>query len=200
MKRFRQLLDQLTIGLDAQTITLEQASERMTHYLQGEMQCTQVSVWRFEDSPAGPFLRRDVGYDALTGLMPPAAGMCHPNLAPYVEELTHRGTFASDDAQNDERLAPLRDSLLAPLDIRSLLYATIGANGSTWALLCCAQRGEVRHWSPQEIRTLKAYADAISLRRVRRRRREAEAASLAQRLFQVQGASREHPLDPIPSA
>jgi GAF domain-containing protein len=200
MKRFRHLLDQLTIGLDAQTITLEQASERMTQYLQGEMQCSQVSVWRFEDGPDGPLLRRDVGYDAATGVMPPAAGMCHPNLAPYVGELTHRGTFASDDAQNDERLAPLRDSLLAPLGIRSVLYATIGANGATWALLCCAQLGEVRHWTAQEIRNLKGYADAISLRRVRRRRREAEAASMAQRLFQAQGAPREPPFGPLPPA
>jgi len=196
MKRFLQLLDQLTIGLDARTMTLEQASERMTRYLQEDFQCSQASLWRMEETPAGRVLRRDVGYDAHTGLMPPAEGPCHPNLAPYVDEITHHGTFSSDDALHDERLAPLRDTLLEPFDIRSVLYATIGANGSTWALLCCAQLGEIRRWTPQEVRNLKGYADAISLRRVRRRRREAEAASLAQRLFQAQGGVREKPLEP----
>lgn len=189
MKRFRDLLDELTLGLDAQTLTLDEAGQRATQFIQGEIGCTQVSTWLLEPGAEGPVMRRHAGYDARTGPMRPVAGMCHPNLAPYVEELTQRGMFVSEDAQNDERLAGLRDTFFKPLDVRAVLYATIGANGSTWAMLCCAECGHTRQWTAQEMRLLKTFADMISLRRVRRRRREAEAASLAQRLLQAQDAT-----------
>lgn len=187
MKRFQDLLDELTLALDAQSITLDEAGQRATRFIQAEIGCTQVTTWLLESGPDGPVLRRHAGYDAHNGPMRPVAGMCHPNLAPYVEELTQRGMFVSEDALNDERLAGLREGFLMPLDVRSVLYATIGANGSTWAVLCCAECEHPRQWTAQEVRTLKAYADMISLRRARRRRREAEAASLAQRLLQAQG-------------
>jgi GAF domain-containing protein len=195
MKRFQDLLDELTLGLDTNTLTLDEAGERATRYIQAEMRCSQVSTWLLEGTPDGPLLRRQAGYDGRTGPMPPAVGMCHPNLAPYVEELTHRGMFMSEDALADERLAGLREEFLKPLDIRAVLYATIGANGTTWAVLCCAECGATRQWTAMEARTLKAYADAISLRRARRRRREADAASLAQRLLQAQGGVRKNPID-----
>jgi GAF domain-containing protein len=195
MKRFQDLLDELTLGLDTNAITLDEAGQRATQYIQAEMRCSQVSTWLLEDTPEGPLLRRNAGYDGRTGPMPTVGSMCHPNLAPYVEEITHRGMFMSEDAQNDERMVGLREAFLKPLDIRAVLYATIGANGNTWAVLCCAECGVTRQWTPQEVRTIKAYADAISLRRVRRRRREAEAASLAQRLLQAQGGLRKSPID-----
>jgi GAF domain-containing protein len=187
MKRFQALLDQLTLGLDNQTYTLEQSSELVCRHVQAELQCSQVSVWLMEQRPEGPTLRHQVGYDGPAGRVLVAADAgCHADLFPYVHELTQQGVFASDDALADERLGGLRESFLAPLDLRSVLYATIGTNGNTSAILACAERGGKRRWTAQEIRTLKAYADAISLRRARRHRREAEAASLAQRLLQVQ--------------
>lgn len=122
-----------------------------------------------------------------------SSGVRHLNLVPYVEEITQHGVFVSDDALADARLAPLHDGFLDPLGIRAVLYATIGANGSMSSLLGCAERGAPRRWSAIEVRALKAYADAISLRRARRRRREAEAASLSDRLLQGAAAT------PVPS-
>ena len=171
MKRFQALLDQLTLGLDSRTYNLDQTSELVCRHVQAELGCSQVSIGLLEQGPEGPAMRHQVG--------------CHPNILPYVQELTQQGVFASDDAWADERLGGLRDNFLVPLDLRSVLYATIGANGTTTAILACAERARTRHWTAVEIRTLKAYADAISLRRARRHRREAEAKSLAQRLLQA---------------
>ncbi|HEY0817176.1 MAG TPA: GAF domain-containing protein [Rhizobacter sp.] len=187
MKRFQALLDQLTLGLDNQTYTLEQSSELVCRHIQGELQCSQVSVWLMEERPEGATLRHQTGYDGPSGRVLVAShAVCRPDLLPYVQVLTQQGVFASDDALADERLGGLRETFLAPLDLRSVLYATIGTNGNTSALLACAERGGTRRWTAHEIRTLKACADAISLRRARRHRREAEAASLAQRLLQLQ--------------
>lgn len=188
MKRFLTLLDELTLGLDNRTLTLDDTSERMCRFIQAELHCSQATVWLLEATAQGPALRRQIGYDGVAGLLiPPQPAMCHPRLSAYVEELTHRGVFVSDDAMGDERLAPLRESFLVPERIGALMYAAIGANGSTWALFGCAQCGAPRHWTAHEQRMLKAYADAISVRRARRRRREAEAATFAQRLLLVEG-------------
>lgn len=197
MKRFQALLDQLTLGLDTQTYNLDQSSELVCRHVQAELGCTQVSIWLLEQRPEGPVMRHQVGYDGpgervLVAVEP----MCHPDILPYVQELTQLGVFASDDAWADERLGGLRENFLQPLDLRSVLYATIGANGNTTAILACAERGQTRRWSAVEIRTLKAYADAISLRRARRHRREAEARSLAQRLLQAQQITQPMPLLP----
>lgn len=186
MKRFQALLDQLTLGLDSRTYNLDQTSELVCRHVQAELGCSQVSIWLLEQRPEGPTMRHQVGYDGpgarvLVGTEP----VCHPDILPYVQELTQQGVFASDDAWADARLGGLRDNFLVPLDLRSVLYATIGANGTTTAILACAERGGTRHWTAVETRTLKAYADAISLRRARRHRREAEAKSLAQRLLQA---------------
>lgn len=187
MKRFQALLDQLTLGLDTQHYNLDQASELVCRHVQGELGCSQVSVWLLEQRPHGPFLRHQVGYDGPSGrVLQGSEPVCHPDILPYVEELTQQGVFSSENALADERLGGLRDNFLVPLDLHSVLYATIGANGNTTAILACAERGGPRRWSAAEIRTLKAYADAISLRRARRHRREAEAKSLAQRLLQAQ--------------
>ena len=81
----------------------------------------------------------------------------------------------------------MRESYLLPHDIRASLDATIGANGTTWAVYCCAQQGSPRQWTQQEVRLLRRFTDAISVRRARRRRREAEAATLMQRLISGEG-------------
>lgn len=186
MKRFQALLDQLTLGLDSRTYNLDQTSELVCRHVQAELGCSQVSIWLLEQGPEGPAMRHQVGYDGpAERVLVATEPVCHPNILPYVQELTQQGVFASDDAWADERLGGLRDNFLVPLDLRSVLYATIGANGTTTAILACAERARTRHWTAVEIRTLKAYADAISLRRARRHRREAEAKSLAQRLLQA---------------
>lgn len=194
MKQFQALLDQLTLGLDTQLYNLDQSAELVCRHVQQKFGCSQVSVWLLEQRPEGPYLRHQVGYDgAADRVLVGSPPVCHADILPYVEAITQQGVFASDDALADERLGALRENFLAPLDLRSVLYATIGANGSTTAILACAERGGTRHWTAAEIRTLKAYADAISLRRARRHRREAEARSLAQRLLQVQPLSVEPP-------
>jgi GAF domain-containing protein len=187
MKQFQALLDQLTLGLDTQLYTLDQSAELVCRHVQQKFGCSQVSVWLLDQRPEGPYLRHLVGYDGPAGrVLQGSAPVCHADILPYVEAVTQQGVFASDDALADERLGALRENFLAPLDLRSVLYATIGANGNTTAILACAERGGTRRWTAAEIRTLKAYADAISLRRARRHQREAEARSLAQRLLQVQ--------------
>ena len=113
--------------------------------------------------------------------------------ADYFDALTSKGVYVCHDTLADTRLQPMVASYLVPQDIHASLDATVGVNGNTWAVLCCAQRGATRQWTPQETRLVKGFADAISVRRARRRRREAEAASLMQRLLHTQQLPSDEP-------
>lgn len=188
MKGFSDLLTHLGAALDAGTLTLQGAALSMSEYLQGQMACSRVSVWQFEGEPGQRVMRRLAGYDGVsrTPLTEPAV-LREEEFAAYFEALTKKGVYVCPDTLADPHLAAMRESYLVPHDIRASLDATIGANGSTWAVYCCAQRGHPRDWTPQEVRQLRRFTDAISVRRARRRRREAEAATLMQRLMNGEG-------------
>jgi GAF domain-containing protein len=185
MKRFTDLLAHVGTQLDAGTMTLQDAALCMAEFIQGQMACSRMSVWMLEGEPGQQLMRRLAAFDSGTAITEPAL-LRGEEFAEYFEALTSKGIYASPDTLADPRLAAMRESYLVPNDIRASLDVTIGVNGTTWAVYCCAQRGATRVWTPQEMRLLKSFADAISVRRARRRRREAEAASLTQRLLESQ--------------
>jgi GAF domain-containing protein len=188
MKGFMELLGHIGAQLDAGAMTLPVAALRMAEYIQGQMACSRVSVWQLEGEPGHRVMRRLAGYDGVTRTPLSEPVLLHEEeFAAYFELLTKKGVYLSPDTLADPHLAAMRESYLLPHDIRASLDATIGANGTTWAVYCCAQQGNTREWTPQEVRLLRRFTDAISVRRARRRRREAETATLMQRLMNGEG-------------
>lgn len=188
MKGFQELLAHMGAQLDAGTMTLQGAALGMSEYVQGQMACSRVSVWVLEGEPGHRVMRRLAGYDGVTRspITEPVL-LREEEFAAYFEALTQKGVYVCPDTLADPHLAAMRESYLRPHDIRASLDATIGANGTTWAVYCCAQQGSPRDWTPQEVRLLRRFTDAISVRRARRRRREAETATLMQRLMNGEG-------------
>jgi GAF domain-containing protein len=182
MKGFTELLAHLGAQLDAEAMTLQGAALSMSGYIQRQIACTRVSVWMIEGEGDARHMWRIAGCDGGQPISEPAV-LRNEEFAEYFDVLTSKGLYASPDALADPHLAAMRESYLVPNDIRASLDVTIGVNGTTWAVYCCAQRGETRQWTPQEMRLLKRFADAISVRRARRRRREADATSLMERLL-----------------
>ena len=188
MKGFQELLSHMGAQLDAGTLTLQGAALGMSEYIAGQMACSRVSVWLLEGEPGHRVMRRLAGYDAVHRTpITETALLREEEFAAYFEALTKKGVYLCPDTLADPHLAAMREAYLLPHDIRASLDATIGANGTTWAVYCCAQQGSPRQWTPQEVRLLRRFTDAISVRRARRRRREAEAATLMQRLMNGEG-------------
>jgi GAF domain-containing protein len=127
-------------------------------------------------------MRRIAAFDSGTAITEPAE-LRGAEFAEYFQALTSKGVYICPDTLADPNLVAMRESYLVPNDIRASLDVTIGANGTTWAVYCCAQRGATREWTPQEVRLLRRFADAISVRRARRRQREAEVSTLMERLM-----------------
>ena len=192
MKGFQELLAHHGAQLDAGTMTLQGAASSMSRYVQGQMACSRVSVWMIDGEPGRREMRRLAGYDGVTGTPLTEPVVLHEKeFAAYFDALTQKGVYVCPDALADPNLAAMRESYLLPHHIGASLDATIGANGTTWAVYCCSQQGSTRDWTPQEVRLLRRFTDAISVRRARRRRRDAETATLMQRLMSGEGLSAE---------
>jgi len=187
MKAFNDLLVRLGTQLDADAITLQDAALAMATHIQGAMACSRMSVWMVDREAPERALWRMAAYDGeqQQALMEPV-WLRGAEIEGFFGALDEKGVYATADAQVDPHYAGMRESYLVPNDVRGSLAATIGANGVVWAVYCCTQRGAPRQWTQQEIIQFKRFADAISVRRVRRRRREAEAARLAERVLQAQ--------------
>ena len=185
MKEFQELLGHVSALLDRQAVSLPEASAILARFIQGQMECSRVTVWALEGTVGQRVMRRIGGFDGVTGqpITGPAA-LSDAEFSPYFDALTNGGICASEDAMADERLAAMRDSYLVPNDIRASLDAAIGINGNALGILCCAQQGATRRWSQQEVALLKRYADVISLRRARRRAQEGKTLTLMQELMQ----------------
>jgi len=184
MKGFPELLGDIGVGLDGGTLSLTGAALRVAEHVQGQLRCSRVSLWVVESPSGQRVMRRLVGFDgASRAPITEPLVLGGPHLDDYFDTLIGQGIYASHDAWADPRLQAMVAGYLVPNDIRSSLYAAIGVNGNTWGALCCTQFGQTRQWTPNEVRMLKHFADAISVRRARRRRREAEAQSLMQRLL-----------------
>jgi GAF domain-containing protein len=184
MQGFPELLADLSARLDAEAVTLQVASTAMAEYVQGQLACSRVSVWGLEGEVGQRVMRRIAGFDGVSHTaITEAAELHEQEFAAYFDALTEKGVYVCPDAMTDPHLAAMRDTYLVPNGIGASLDATIGVNGSTWGVYCCAQQGATRQWTPQEVRLLRRFADAISVRRARRRQREAQAVTLMQRLL-----------------
>jgi GAF domain-containing protein len=185
MKEFQELLGHVSALLDRQAVSLAEASAILARFIQGEMECSRLTVWALEGSVGQRVMRRIGGFDSVTDqpIIGPAV-LNDAEFSAYFDALALGGVCVSDDTLADERLAAMRDSYLVPHDIRASLDAAIGINGNALGVLCCAQQGATRCWSQQEVAQLKRYADVISLRRARRRAQEGKTLTLMQELMQ----------------
>jgi len=185
MKEFKDLLGHIGALLDRGAISLSESSTIVGRFIQGQMECSRVTIWVLEGPPGQRTMRRTGGFDGVTNMpINGPAVLVEAEFGPYFDALTANSVYACDDTLADERLAAMRDSYLVPHDIRASLDAAIGINGTTLGVLCCAQQGATRQWRQQEIRLLKRYADEVSLRRARRRAREGKTLTLMQELMQ----------------
>ncbi|MBC7956737.1 MAG: GAF domain-containing protein [Cytophagales bacterium] len=184
MKGFPELLAHLSAQLDAEATTLQAASMSLAEYVQGQLACSRVTAWVLEGDVGHRVMRRIAGFDGVsrTPITEPAQ-LHEEEFAAYFEALASKGVYVCPDTQAAPNLAAMRDSYLIPNRIGASLDVTIGVNASTWGVCCCSQQGATRQWTPQEVRMVRRFAHAISVRRARRRRREAEAATLVQRLL-----------------
>ena len=82
----------------------------------------------------------------------------------YFNALHNERVIDASNAVDDPRTAELADSYLVPLDIHSLLDATLRHQGRVRGVLCLEMRGRPRRWTQEEQMFVASVADLVSQR------------------------------------
>ena len=81
----------------------------------------------------------------------------------YFQALDQTPTIAARDAQTDPRTKAFADTYLVPLEITSMLDASIRLGGRVVGVMCQEHIGEPREWSLEEQNCISSLADLVAL-------------------------------------
>ena len=127
------------------------------------LQCTRVSLWRFDGEPGALrllcFASKVVGQSLVTA----ERWLQASEYGAYFDGLVRDGTYISNDAMADPNLQPMRDNYLAPNDVRSMLDAAFMVNGRAYGMVCCEQTRAIRAWRTAEVADLRAIVAKLAM-------------------------------------
>lgn len=179
MIEFVRYMDDVSRALDERRIEPREAAWRVADYARRALQCARASYWVLDGERGARVMRRVAYADALQPAAPyEVALLREAEFGAYFDQLLHDGVYACTDVRLDPRMEPLRRSYLEPAGIRASIDAAEAANGSVFGILCCAERERPREWSGADRATLRKIAAEVSLRRMRRRHREASERAI----------------------
>lgn len=146
----------------AGAIDRDTARSALTDEVIDWVDCSSVSLWRFDGAP-GSLVLRCFAVKSQGALLANVDSIIRQDeFRAYFDALIETGVYISDDAGIDPTLAPMRRSYLGPFQVRSMLDAAILVNGRAYGMVCCEQADHQRHWRPDEIAGLRAIAARIA--------------------------------------
>jgi hypothetical protein len=164
---FRRFMSDMTHEMESGRVTETEANLKVCEFIQNALRCATVSIWDVSGSPGSRVMRRAAGFDGVRGV-----GGSKPAVFPergggYFNVLVRDGCYIASDTWSDPSLEPIREPMLVPYNIRSLLSAGFGSNGEVTGIITCTDT-MVRKWLPAEVTALRRCAAEVSLRRARR--------------------------------
>lgn len=132
----------------------------------------RVSIWRFTDDRAT--LELIDLYELDTNRHSSGARLNASHYPIYFEALRWNRAVNACDARTDTRTAELTQNYLLPLDVYSLLDATIWYGGESQGVVCVEAVGTKRDWTPDEQQFSVSIADLTAMAFENNHRRETE--------------------------
>ncbi|WP_336000577.1 PAS domain-containing protein [Halorientalis halophila] len=175
-RRQQAALYDLTTDDDVADGNFERAVRTITERAADLLSVSRVGVWLVDDD--GDRLTRVDHYDSDADTHTSGGELAAAAYPRYFDALRSNRTIAAADARTDERTAELTDDYLEPEGVRSLLDATLRAEGDVVGVVCHEQVGSVRDWSDTDVQFAADVADvvhrALRNRRSARQRRRLE--------------------------
>lgn len=131
--------------------------------IMGRLQCSRVSLWRFDGYPGALTLLCVASKVAGGALVTTERRLLESEYHDYFDALVTTGTYVSGDAMNDPNLQPMREHYLLANRVRSMLDAAITLNGRAYGTVCCEQTDAIRRWQVDEIADLRAIVAKFAL-------------------------------------
>jgi diguanylate cyclase (GGDEF)-like protein/PAS domain S-box-containing protein len=140
--------------------SLEEALQIIARIAGQAMRASRVGIWEYEHT--GVWLEGRVHYCADTDSFGALVQLERKRYPRYFEALDTHRIIAANDARNDNRTHEFLDDYLLPVNIHSMLDATLRHGGRTSGVLCIEQMGTVRIWSRDEQEFATSISDLVS--------------------------------------
>ncbi|MEB3337103.1 MAG: GAF domain-containing protein [Leptolyngbyaceae bacterium] len=161
---------------------LEQAFHEITEVTARTVNTSRVSIWLFGKNHT-KFQCVDL-FDTKSMSHSQGAELSPTDYPYYIEAIGKWPILAAEAAQIDPRTCEFTEGYLIPLNIVSMLDASIYLDGNTCGVVCCEQVAQTRQWSRSEQNFVRSVANLITLALESNRRQE-EAQRLEQSLDEL---------------
>ena len=141
----------------------DEARSDVIDVIAGQVQCSRVSLWRFDGTPGA--LKLLCLASKVTGaeLVTSEHSLHEAEYHDYFDALVRTGMYVGHDTMHDPHLQPMRESYLLPGSVLSMLDAAFTVNGRAYGMVCCEQTDRRREWRAEEIRDLRALVAKLAL-------------------------------------
>jgi GAF domain-containing protein len=141
----------------------DEARSAVIDVIAGQLQCSRVSLWRFDGTPGALTLLCLASKVTGGELVTSEHGLLETEYRDYFDVLVRTGMYVGHDAMHDPHLQPMRDNYLLPDNVLSMLDAAFTVNGRAYGMVCCEQTDHLREWRAEEIRDLRAIVAKLAL-------------------------------------
>ena len=141
----------------------DEARAAVINVISGQLQCSRVSLWRFDGMPGALSLLCLASKQTGAELVTTERSLLETEYRDYFDVLVRTGTYVCHDTAHDPHLQPMRDNYLLPGKVLSMLDAAFTVNGRAYGMVCCEQTDRVREWRADEVRDLRAIVAKLAL-------------------------------------
>ncbi len=156
-------LQDIGVGFHAGKIGRDAALAAVIDVILGRLQCSRVSLWRFDGPPGELVLLCFAAKRPGAALEATEGRLTEAKYRAYFDGLVRTGVYVSDDAMNDPDLQPMCARYLLPNRVRSRLDAAFMVNGRAHGIVCFEQTDAIRHWRADEIASLRSIVAKLAL-------------------------------------
>jgi GAF domain-containing protein len=147
----------------ASKMTRDEARSAVIDVILTRLQCSRISLWRFDGDARDLRLLRFAAKVAGQPLDTTPGELRESEYGDYFDELVGNGVYVSVDVKSDPVMRPMREAHLDALDVRSLLDAAFMLNGRAYGMVCCEQIGTIRRWRTDEVIALRTMVAKLAL-------------------------------------
>ena len=156
-------LQQIGAAFYSGACSRDEARSAVIDVIAGHLQCSRVSLWRFDGAP-GALTLLCLASQATGGvLVTSERSLIETEYRDYFDALVRTGMYVCHDATHDPHLQPMRENYLVPNSVLSMLDAAFTVNGRAYGMVCCEQTDRLREWQAEEIRDLRALVAKLAL-------------------------------------
>lgn len=156
-------LQQIAAAFYAGARSRDEARSDVIDVMAGQLQCSRVSLWRFDGAPGALKLLCLASKATGAELATSERSLHEAEYRGYFDVLVRTGMYVGHDTLHDPHLEAMRENYLLPCNVLSMLDAAFTVNGRAYGMVCCEQSDRLRHWRAEEIRNLRALVTKLAM-------------------------------------